>query len=248
MANFKPINAYSYFLLDKLILKYKIKPPFLDVGCGVGDLSVFLARKDWAGKSIDYSADAVSTAKRKLKAFRLVNIQKDDFLKSKSRYNSVFMWDVIEHFDNDMEALDKAYRVLNNLGFLIMAVPSNPHEWRWDDEFYGHFRRYSPKGMKDKLQKAGFDLIEVWDITFPFFWIMRRIYTSFKKPPVIQKDKIARTMKSSTTVAWKVPFISEILNNTSFLWMPVYIIQYLFFRHRIYQGFSFIILAKKRKV
>lgn len=246
MANFKPINHYTYYLLDKLIIKYGIKQPFLDAGCGIGDLSVFLGKKGWAGQAIDYSDQAVLQARKQLKKYSKIKIRKQNLLDEKGKYNSVFLWDVLEHFDNDDELLSKFFKILNKGSYLIMAIPSNPREWRWDDDLYGHFRRYDLNELKNKLNKAGFSLVEVWEFTFPFFWLMRRIYTFLKKPKIPKNNKEILTKNSSTTLAWKIPYISEILNNTSILWMPVYLIQYYFFRSAVKKGFAFLVVARKK--
>lgn len=58
MANFKPLNNYSLFILDKFINSYHLKPPFLDIACGNGYLSEFLARRGWGGKAIIIPEDS----------------------------------------------------------------------------------------------------------------------------------------------------------------------------------------------
>jgi len=55
------------------------------------------------------------------------------------------LFDVLEHIKNDQQVLRKLSSLLVKGGFLVMAVPSNPDEWSWDDDFYGHFRRYNVK-------------------------------------------------------------------------------------------------------
>lgn len=247
MANFKPINQYTFFLLNKLIKKYGIKEPFLDVGCGVGDLSIHLGNKNWRGKAIDYSEKAIKIAQKRLKRYPKIKVEKKNIFKEHSTYNSVFLWDVIEHFKDDTKIINKLNRLINNAGFLVMAVPSNPKEWAWDDDFYGHYRRYDYKNIKTKLKQGGIDIIEIWDFTYPFFWFMRKFYLNFKKPLIGKEDKSARTRQSSILAAWKLSFVSRIINNSSFLWTPIYILQYLFFRKLLNRGFSFLVIGQKVK-
>lgn len=247
MANFKPLNNYSLFILDKFIEKYKIRSPFLDVACGNGYLSKHLAKKGWVGVAIDYSTKSIVIAQEHLKEFKKVKVKKKSFSETSGKFNTVLMFDILEHIDDDISALRKAHSLLLDNGHLIIACPSNPQEWRWDDNFYGHFRRYTQNELKEKLIKAGFKPMVFCDYTFPFFWALRRIYTKIisNKKRVFGREK--QTEQSSFSYAWSIPIVSSLLDKTSFLWQPIFIIQYVFFKKFISKGNAVIILAKKDK-
>ena len=63
MANFPPLKNYMFYCLDRLLSQYDISPPFLDVGCGVGEISRYVAAKGWHGKAIDFSNIAIEKAR-----------------------------------------------------------------------------------------------------------------------------------------------------------------------------------------
>lgn len=247
MANFKPLNNYSLFLLDKLIEKYKIKSPFLDVACGNGYLSKHLAKKNWVGVAIDYSAKSIVITQENLKEFKKVKVKKKSFSKTSGKFNTVLMFDILEHIDDDISALRKAHCLLLDNGHLIIACPSNPQEWRWDDDFYGHVRRYIQNELKEKLIKTGFKPIVCYDYTFPFFWSLRRIYTKIISNKKRVLDRERQTAQSSFSYAWNIPIVSSLLDKTSFLWLPIFIIQYVFFKNYTSLGNALIVLAKKDK-
>lgn len=246
MANFKPLNDCSLFLLEKIIKKYKLGSPFLDVACGNGYVSKFLAKKGWTGVAIDYSSKAVSIAKQNLTNYKKVKIKKITLMKTSGKYKTILMFDVLEHIKNDVFALKKMHALLKRGGHLIIAGPSNPKEWRWDDDFYGHYRRYTKQELETKLIKTGFKPIIFYDYTFPFFWIMRRFYTKIKKQRINYSDNQERTKNSSTDFAWNISYFSAIFNRTSFIWIPIYFIQYLFFRNMTSSGNSFMVVAEKQ--
>jgi len=255
MANFKPLNNYSLFVLDRLIDKYHLKPPFLDVACGNGYLSKHLAKKRWEGVALDYSPQAVSLAKENLKEYRKVKVIEKPFSKASGKYNTVLMFDFLEHVEDDISILKKAHSLLSDKGFLVIAGPSNPKEWRWDDEFYGHYRRYTEGELREKLIKTHFKPILFYDYTFPFFWGLRRIYTGIKKSKLDdlnkekqpeQSSRASRTKLSSFKYAWDIPIISNFLDKTSFFWLPIYLIQYNFFKKKISKGNAIFLLAKKK--
>lgn len=247
MANFKPFNNYTFYLLDKLIRKYNISDPFLDIGCGVGELSYFLAKKGWEGTAIDGTDSVVEIASDKLKKFPYIKVKCELLSVKKNKFNSAFLWDVIEHIKEDDAFLKKVNKSLIINGYLVLSVPSNPREWRWDDEFYGHYRRYDEYSMSNLLKKTGFEPIIFWESSYPVFWAMRRIYTNFRSSSSNYDDKQAQTMLSSSQFAWNGGFLSRFLNKFTFIWMPIYMIQYLFFKSYPNLGFQMVVVAKKLK-
>lgn len=63
MANFKPLKKYMIYLINELVEKHALSGPFLDIGCGKGDISMYFIKKGWKGKAIDLSEEAVVATK-----------------------------------------------------------------------------------------------------------------------------------------------------------------------------------------
>ncbi|MBK6806020.1 MAG: hypothetical protein IPG84_14805 [Betaproteobacteria bacterium] len=105
-------------------------------------------------------------------------------------------------------------------GRLLLAVPSNPREWRWDDDFYGHVRRYTVEDLRTRLEEAGLEAVTFEDFTFPVYWAMRRAYTRLKRAPPPPADAHAATMASATRNAWDLSFVSRIADRSAALWTP----------------------------
>jgi len=246
MANFIPLKQYMFYCLDKFIAQYGLAPPFLDIGCGIGDLSRYLASKGWRGKAVDFSQLAVDKTSENLVPFPQVSIEKKSLFEEKGHFKTVFLWDVIEHIERDELALEKVASLLVPNGYLLVSFPSNPKEWRWDDEFYGHYRRYTAEEMKAKLIHAGLEPVVFWDFTYPLFWVMRRVYTRLKRDSGNREtEKDMKTKVSSTVNAWHIPIFSGLLNRLSFLWVLPYKVQFSCFRHRLENGHEMFALARK---
>ena len=246
MANFIPLKNYFLYCFDKMLCQYNLTPPFLDVGCGVGDLAGHLSLKGWQGKAIDISDLAIEKAKINLALFPQILVEKKSLFDEGERYNTILAWDVIEHIQDDEVFLKKIFSLLLPKGYVCFCVPNNLKEWRWDDDFYGHLRRYSVDDMRQRLAKAGFEPLLFWDVTYPFFWGMRRFYTFFKTPPKnIELDQAIRTKISASNNAWDAPAISRILNRQYFFWKILYKIQFNCFRGKIRRGHEMLVLAQK---
>src|SRR4029077_5431821 len=52
MANFPPLKRYVLRMIDQMIEKYSLRGPFLDAGCGVGDVAAHIARRGWEGLAV----------------------------------------------------------------------------------------------------------------------------------------------------------------------------------------------------
>jgi SAM-dependent methyltransferase len=147
--------------------------------------------------------------------------------------------------EDDHGALRMVERLLRPGGQLLLAVPSNPREWRWDDDFYGHFRRYTVLDMTEKLTQAGMPPQVFWDFTFPVFWLMRRMYTRLKSANPVPADREASTKASATVNAWDLPLLSRLLDRTAVLWYPIHRLQFRLFRNATGRGHEFFVLARK---
>jgi SAM-dependent methyltransferase len=215
MANFLPLKQYIFQLLDKMIDTHHLVGPFLDAGGGIGDTALHLARRGWSGLMVDSSPEAVAQAAVALAPYP-VRAETKSILEVQEKFNTIVMLTVIEHVKNDLELLRHlrgCFMPDQHNQYLILSMPVNPKtEWRWDDDYYGHYRRYEKAAWQKQLLECGFKTVEFWDYTFPVFWAMRRLYTRClppKKPDSATKE--INTAASSMHSAWEMGGVSSVI-------------------------------------
>ncbi len=124
----------------------------LDVGCGDGLFFDALARfGEVDGLEEDGAVLTDAHRRGRISVGRLG----PDFRPNRA-YDLVLMLDVLEHIEEDREALESARALLRPGGILLLTVPALPWLWSRHDEANAHFRRYRPGGLRDVLVGAGF--------------------------------------------------------------------------------------------
>jgi SAM-dependent methyltransferase len=247
VANFIPLKRHLLRCLREAIRHHSLKGPFLDVGCGQGDVSLWLAKRGWSGKAIDFSESAIDQAAKRLTGHPKITVACQALDAECGTFETVLAWDVLEHVAEEQAALNALSQRTQAGGHLVLSVPSHPLEWRWDDDFYGHVRRYTPEDLTQKLEAAGFEILTIWDSTFPIFWAMRRAYTWVKNPPSELGSPVDQTKASSGISAWHLPVIGLLLNHSWVLWEPLSWLQFALFRKMIQHGHELFVVARKRK-
>ena len=131
----------------------------------------------------------------------------------------VIMLNVLEHIQDDLKALKKAFNLLKPGGGLIIEVPAGSYLYDDYDAHLHHFRRYSAKDLNLKLQAAGFSIIQqshLGIIIFPAFVLVKllnKLFPSRSKISVVKKG--ASSTSSSILFNWAMKFESKYLSNWS---------------------------------
>lgn len=243
MPNFVPFKNYFLHIMDQLIDSHQLQGPFLDAGCGRGDVALHLGqRHGWQGQAVDFSEAALGAARQALRGYP-VQVRAADLLALHGRFRTIVMCTVIEHIKDDRAVLRHLRSCIDDSAHLIISMPSNPaSEWRWDDDFYGHYRRYSRADVDEMLRSCGFEMLEYWDYTYPVFWAMRRMYTALlpARAPLAEVPE-ANSAVSALQSAWDMGLATRTITALP-IWPLVFRLQERF-KHGT-KGFEAVALAR----
>ena len=91
-----------------------------------------------------------------------------------SDHTSFISWNVLEHIEDDIAALQIATKVCMPGASVMILVPANQLLFSNFDREIGHFRRYTKKELVRKAHVAGFTHIKVESFNFIgyFYWLL----------------------------------------------------------------------------
>ena len=151
-------------------------PRWLDVGCSTGILmSALPAITDKIG--IDADAASVAKAKERGLDCRVVATDSGWNLTQYGTFDLITLCDVVEHVEDDREAITAAYEALNPGGVVLVTVPAMKSLWSAHDVLNHHFRRYSRQELRglfnDKGKWSVLKLSYFSSFLLPFIWATR---------------------------------------------------------------------------
>ena len=157
-------------LLNKKKIKFKKKDKILDFGCGQGTLSDQLE-----GKFL-VSIDRYDENKNILflnKKFNGRLIFKKNQL-PKNYYNYVFLFDVLEHNNDDARLIKNILKLMKKNSFLIINVPALNIFFSKYDFAVGHIKRYTKNSFLKCVNIDHYKLIDCyyWGILLLPFLIL----------------------------------------------------------------------------
>jgi SAM-dependent methyltransferase len=161
-----------------LIMRLMEGSRIFEVGCGIGTYTRFFSERGCRIVACDVSADCLREAKDRgiVASFLQADILKiDTHNELLGKFDSVLMITVLEHVENDFEALLEARMLLRNDGCLILVVPAHGFLFSEVDRRIGHHRRYSKSGLCPKVTSAGFriEYCRYWDFLGLIGWLVK---------------------------------------------------------------------------
>ena len=144
----------------------------LEVGCGTGYVLRMLETVCRGGTvtGSEVSDDGVAFARRRVNC---PVVRADVFaLPFPDPFHMIGMFDVLEHLEDDTGALRGLRAGTAQGGRLVLTVPAYMSLWSHTDEVGGHYRRYTPGGLRRVLTEAGWEVDRVTPFMLPLVPVM----------------------------------------------------------------------------
>jgi SAM-dependent methyltransferase len=214
---------------------------FLEVGCGLGSLSLRLCRNGWQGVGIDFSETAIAQAKTNLAEYikggryRLMAGDVFDVDLGDEKFDVGLSIMVMEHVTNDVGFLRRIVDFIKPGGHVIVGVPGRRDRWGIEDETVGHLRRYDRGDLKETLASAGLTDVTVWSVAVPVANLLFHFGNFFLRNSG-EIDKVRQSAREQTEtsgireIPWKTVFPSSfklLLNRTTLY--PLFVLQRFFY-------------------
>lgn len=165
-------DDFTYREILSILQKIKVKSKkILDIGCGVGTIDFYLAKKGAIVLGVDISQNGISIAKanalilgfeNKIE-FKILDFQKQSIL---GKYDLVICSEVLEHLKKDELVVKKINGLLKKNGIVIASSPStNAPLYKWGflykfEKDVGHLRRYTKDSFIELFKNSGLKVLE----------------------------------------------------------------------------------------
>ena len=200
-ANLKKFKNQAEIVAKHLSLQ---KAKVLDIGCGGGLFLSLLKQAGTEVTGIELSDSRAQYAKTK----HGLEIDKrpieNEFWQKgyANHFDAVTLWDVIEHVNYPLEALQSAANVLKHGGLLLIDTPCRDsfyHQFgaltyrlsggrfptflnaMYSSHLFGHKQIFSTNEMKELFESAGLEVIDLHkfhELSFPYEFYLKKLFKS----------------------------------------------------------------------
>lgn len=173
------IRAWLRYDVVKRVID-RLKPrTALEIGCGQGAFGARLADEvKYLGVEPDESSYQVACGRIEPRGGMVLH-GFHQVVPQANTYDLVCAFEVLEHIDDDKGALAEWVSLVRPGGHLMLSVPAFQERFGPMDAHAGHFRRYSPAELEDRLVESGLTDVEIivygWPLGYALEGVRNRI-------------------------------------------------------------------------
>lgn len=241
------VNAPRYLLRKRLVLKLirdVRKGKCLDIGCGAGDLCATLHNMGYRVKGIDSSEKAIQLCQELHKDIcetGIINFVCESIYDVDDTFDTIFMFEVLEHIEDDRSALSRVHELLKPSGQILLSVPAHESSFGPSDVFAGHYRRYDRATLVSLLEESRFGVETIWSYGVPLANLTEKVRNIlYANKPIQTKETATAQSGINRSIEARLRFFC----NDLFLY-PFYLLQDLFLNSDL--GTGYLVKAKKMK-
>lgn len=211
----------KFFLVKNFMERHARSVAFsniLEIGCGNGETAKYLSNFGEV-LGIDIAPEALTASQHNgFQNIITTDINTYNIESLAASFDLVFALDVLEHIQDDLEVMRRAYKLLKEGGWFVVNVPAHKFLWSEHDEALHHKRRYHRLEITQKLKDAGFTIDKTsYFVCTAFFPILAiRTWNTFFKKSAYPKTSYVHLPKLLNDFATFVMSIeANILNTVS---------------------------------
>jgi 2-polyprenyl-3-methyl-5-hydroxy-6-metoxy-1,4-benzoquinol methylase len=163
-------NLYSqeekhfWFIARKEFILQSLKPhvdandKIIEIGAGTGNVARYLQKNGYENISV---GEMHLNGLRYAQSYGMSECYQFDLLDApfENEFDTVCLFDVLEHIPNDVSALQNVNKMLKENGNIVLSIPAHMWLWNRDDAIAGHKIRYTKKELVQKLENNGFEVL-----------------------------------------------------------------------------------------
>ncbi len=165
---FRTSARYGLVKRARVVTRYRSGGRLLDVGCGTGEFLDWMQRQpNWRVEGVETSTRIAGVARDRY-GLSVFTGQLEQAAFPEKTFDTITMWDVLEHLHDPSASLKEVHRVLNDSGTLILRVPNaDSLERKVFDRYWSgldaprHLYVFSPHTLRDLLERAHFKILEI---------------------------------------------------------------------------------------
>jgi SAM-dependent methyltransferase len=156
-----PYAIGKYRLTARWLRSLPTRGVLYNIGCGSGEFNEMAVQLGFTVEAFEPEAAAFALAVERRPATQCqVRPLPLEAIRGQSVADVVVMHDVLEHINDDRDAVARVARILKPGGVLVVTVPAGPGLYGFHDEQLKHFRRYTRRSLRDVLESL-FDIDRV---------------------------------------------------------------------------------------
>ena len=158
------LDAYNRWVFE--LLSSHISGRVLEVGCGTGNITQFLAKQADEVVGIDPVARFIDKFRLRFHGSQSVSSHRCTLADltpastDEGRFDAAVSCNVFEHIEDHVEALQQVVKHLRPGGKAVIFVPAGPIAFGKLDHELGHYRRYTVGSLRQAMEQAGLEWVE----------------------------------------------------------------------------------------
>lgn len=158
------------------ITKYVSGGRALDLGCGLGEVSVLLSARGFSAVGLDESANAINALRQRFPQVDWRCGLASELLPQLGQFDVITLYHVLEHIPHPVEALREVMKALRPGGIIVIEVPNMEGRtarrmgYKWHYYLQHHVNYFGPRHITKLAETLECEILEVagyYDFTFP---------------------------------------------------------------------------------